>query len=111
MVKWDIRFCALQLDPASFDFRLNYYRNQMDWQAGMPAKGSVGVGLSQVSPLCSASGWSRLTDGLGRMPQVELLRSIEEPVDYRMTIRTRDRLFSFRASLKDLKVRSRRLQM
>jgi hypothetical protein len=49
---------------------------------------------------------------LDACPQVELLRSMQEPVDYRMTIRTRDRLFSFRASLKDLKVRSRRtLQM
>ena len=46
-----------------------------------------------------------------RPSQVELLRSMQEPVDYRMTIRTRDRLFSFRASLKDLKVRCTRLRM
>ena len=44
-----------------------------------------------------------------RPAQVELLRSMQEPVDYRMTIRTRDRLFSFRASLKDLKVRCLRV--
>ena len=68
LVKWDIRFCALELDPVSFDFRLNYYRNQQEWQAGMPAKGSVGVGLSHVSPVCAATGWSRLADELGRVP-------------------------------------------
>ena len=107
-MKWDIRFCALELDRASFDFRLNYYRNQQEWQAGMPAKGSVGVGLAHVSPVSAASGWLRQADGLDRVLQVELLRSVEEPVDYRMTIRTRDRLFSFRASQKDLKVCSHR---
>lgn len=82
VLKWDIRFCVLALDPVSFDFRLNYYRNMEEWQERFPPKGSVGVSLSQV----------------------ELLRSMQEPVDYRMTIRTQDRLFSFRASLKDLKM-------
>lgn len=48
----------------------------------MPPKGSIPLGFSHV----------------------ELLRSISEPVDYRMTIRTSDRVFSFRATLKDLKV-------
>ena len=81
-MKWDIRFCALELDPALFEFRLNYYRNQEEWQARMPPKGSIGVGLAHV----------------------ELLRSMAEPVDYRMTLRTRERVFSFRASLKDLKL-------
>jgi hypothetical protein len=63
-------------------FRLNYYRNKEEWQSRMPPKGSVPLGFSHV----------------------ELLRSISEPVDYRMTIRTNERVFSFRASLKDLKV-------
>ena len=81
-VRRDIRFCVLELEPASFDFRLNYYRNKEEWQAGAQPKGSVPLGISQV----------------------ELLRSIEEPVDYRMTVRTQDRLYSFRASLKDLKL-------
>ena len=72
----------LELEPASFDYRLNYYRNKEEWQAGAQPKGSVPLGISQV----------------------ELLRSIEEPVDYRMTVRTQDRLYSFRASLKDLKL-------
>jgi hypothetical protein len=36
---------------------------------------------------------------------------MQEPVDYRMTIRTRDRVFSFRASLKDLKVCSHKHRM
>ena len=48
-MKWDIRFCALELDPASYDFRLNYYHNQEQWQARMPPKGSIGVGLAQVT--------------------------------------------------------------
>jgi len=49
VLKWDIRFCVLELDPVSCEFRLNYYRNQEEWQARMPPKGSVGVNLAQVT--------------------------------------------------------------
>ena len=82
VLKWDIRFCVLDLDHSNCEFVLRYYKNKEEWQAQMMPKGVVPLGISQV----------------------ELLRSMTEPVDYRMTIRGSDRVYSFRASLKDLKL-------
>jgi hypothetical protein len=82
VMKWDIRFCVLGIDERTCEAVLKYYKNKEEWQAQMQPKGTVPLGTAHV----------------------ELLRSMEEPVDYRMTIRVSERCYSFRASLKDLKL-------